>query len=179
MRQPGATEPVLFSANPSNVPSARTLFCDYCKRKGHTKDRCWDKNLFPWPKQYSSAQTSRKSQAFIAKTEQNTIEDQYGVVCLPSKSAAESAASNETWYINSGASCHMTRISSCFSKLECVEPYQFHMGDKSPLEAEGQENVVLLIKIGSVVKKCTLENVLFVPSLEQSLILAQCLVAKA
>lgn len=77
-----ASEPVLFSSNRFDFHPAQTHFCSYCKRRGHTDDRCWDENPSLRHKQYNRPQTSQKVQAFLADTNKNNYQGGSGSCLL-------------------------------------------------------------------------------------------------
>lgn len=137
---------------------------------GHTEDRWLNNNNLLRCKQNNLPQTSRKSYALPVDTNINKTEEGQELVCLLSQTSAETAAINEIWYTDSRAFCHMIPVPSRFLKMETIAWYQVHMGDELSLESKRRVIVDLLIKIGSITKRCTLKNVPFVPSLHYSLI---------
>ena len=79
-----------------------------------------------------------------------------------------SAASLEVWYIDSGASWHMTGIRECFSEYR-EEKMNFHitMGNKAKCTPVGKGTIVFQIESG---ERFRATNVLHVPGLGMNLL---------
>ena len=141
-------------------PTSSDLFCNYCKKRGHTKDKCKRRKQRP------------KNTASLAR------------VSMPRPGARSSLPSDETlfhvgtsqqlsgvgltrWIADSGASKHM---SSSFNELVDYAPFEtprnVFLADNSSLDILGSGTVHLVI--GGV--PLTLKNVLYVPSLSEKLI---------
>ena len=78
-----------------------------------------------------------------------------------------SAASSEVWYIDSGASWHMTGIKECFSKYrEEKMNFQITMGNKAKCTPIGKGTIVFQIESGEWFRAT---NVMHVPRLGMNL----------
>ncbi|PKU72583.1 hypothetical protein MA16_Dca026042 [Dendrobium catenatum] len=89
----------------SNQPA---VICQICKKKGHEADACWHRlnaNYVP------SQGSSKNSNALVAKSEGHTGAD---------------------WYIDSGASSHMT------NNLENLAPYNTYNGNDTVTIGDGR-----------------------------------------
>jgi hypothetical protein len=86
-------------------------------------------------------------------------------VCLIGKNTEDSKISGMKWLIDSGAFAHMT---SCKDAMECYKSTSISsisIGDKTKLQIIGTGNVKMAIMVNGKVVKCTIKNVLHVPSL--------------
>lgn len=175
----------LFGSSSRHQPSGTALFkCSFCKRKGHNEDRCWDKHPALKPKHLRNRGKDNNKQLFVAEgsnTTEGTSPEEEEAVCLISQNCnsayafekSETSIDNASsllWYIDSGASSHMTPDLSAFSTLEKTSPFSVQMGDKSIVSVEGRGDVELFITISGRPVKCRLQQVLYVPSLQYSLV---------
>jgi hypothetical protein len=107
--------------------------------------------------------------AQIVKDEENSG-DESDSVCLIGKNTGDSKISGMEWLIDSGASAHMT---SCKDAMECYKSTpisSISIGDKTKLQIIGTGNVKMTIMVDEKVVKCTITNVLHVPSLGYNLL---------
>ena len=79
-----------------------------------------------------------------------------------------SSASPEIWYIDSGASTHMTGVRECFSSYQEEQMnFQINMGDKAKCTPVGRGTVVFQTEPGN---KLRATNVLHVSGLGMNLL---------
>jgi hypothetical protein len=107
--------------------------------------------------------------AQIVKDEE-TSGNESDSVFLIGKSTGDSKISGMKWLIDSGASAHMT---SCKDEMECYKSTpisSISIGDKTKLQIIGTGNVKMAIMVDGNVVKCTIKNVLHVPSLGYNLL---------
>lgn len=74
------------------------------------------------------------------------------------------------WFVNSGASAHMTLNRSLFSDFKNTPPLKVIMGDESKTEVPARRNVELELTINGTAKQCFHQQVLYVTSSHYSLI---------
>ena len=86
--------------------------------------------------------------------------------------ALSSVNKNDSWIIDSGATCHMCNNSNAFSEYSTLkQPQEISLGDGHIVKATGKGTVLLKIAIGkSQFQKCELKDVLFVPELSYNLL---------
>ncbi|PKU68164.1 Retrovirus-related Pol polyprotein from transposon TNT 1-94 [Dendrobium catenatum] len=130
--------------NASNKSSTQpTVICQICKKKGHEADACWHRlNANYVPSQGSSKNTN----ALVAKSEGHTGVD---------------------WYIDSGASSHMT------NNLENLAPYNIYNGNDTVTIGDGRS--IPIAHTGSGIlptpaSKLVLSRLLHIPSLSYNLL---------
>lgn len=132
------------------VNKSEELKCYNCGRSGHMKKDCRSlKNVRP-----------DQSKLFIARS-------------MITKEMAETACStldDEDWYLDSGATKHMTNQRRFFSKfLEFKHPEKIGLADKTGIDAIGIGEVIVCIKKGDHEGEICLKNVLYVPTLSMNL----------
>ena len=76
-----------------------------------------------------------------------------------------SAGSKSNWIVDSGATCHMCKDEKLFESFEHLhKPQEVILGDRNALEANGQGNVSLEMRLSAgKTKRCVLHNVLYAP----------------
>ena len=129
---------------PSIAEQKKRSKCGYCKKPGHWWKEC-RKRLASKPEEKD------ESSALIGST------------------ALMSArpANKDTWFLDSGASCHMTNDSSIFLSLKPIKEgeHSVTIGNLEKLWATGLGSVKVCSEINHNKRYFTLENVLLVPSL--------------
>ena len=73
----------------------------------------------------------------------------------------------DVWYLDTGASSHMTDIISFFHSINKNETGNVNFGDGSSIKYEGRGNVVVICKNGEKIK---LEGVLYLPKLKTNIL---------
>jgi hypothetical protein len=102
--------------------------------------------------------------------EEGNSGDESDSVCLIGKNTGDSTISGMKWLIDSGASAHMT---SCKDAMECYKSIptpSISIGDETKLQIIETGNVKMAIMVDIKVMKCTIKNVLHVPSLGYNLL---------
>jgi hypothetical protein len=94
-------------------------------------------------------------------TEERVFLNEERVVPIPSN--------DERWYLDTGASNHMTWTRSVFSKLDCQIKGSIRFGDGSVVEIEGRGSVLFMCKNG---EHGLLTDVYYIPRLRSSSLLA-------
>jgi transposase InsO family protein len=85
-------------------------------------------------------------------------------------SAAYSDHLKQHWYVDSGATQHMTCQKEWFQTFESIPPRQVALGDDYVLEAVGRGEVLLKLESGDNQELARLTEVLFVPDLTVNLL---------
>lgn len=155
--------------------------CTYCGRRGHSEQKCWDKHPSMRPQKFSAREPLRANQAFVSSTINGESEDTGDEsVCLFLKPEGNNpqANSKSVWFIDSGASAHMTHDKQLFSSLCDIVPFPVQMGDNSELTVTGKGVVDLKLRVNGAWKYIKLQDVLYVPYLKYSLISTGALVNK-
>ena len=125
------------------------LTCFYCKEPGHFKRDC--------PKLF--AKTKRFERA-------NNVKDESSEVVF----MASDGADHHCWYIDSGATQHMSGDRAAFVEYAAIPPKAVYMGDNNKQDAVGQGSVKMVLDVSGSALKAKFTNVLFVPNLKSNLI---------
>ena len=157
-------------SNSALMTSRKTnRYCTYCKRNNHTEQYCFKKE--------KDERLARKtsSSGLVSKGVQNHGDDNESdssgdYVCLMSNTSRVERASSHYWYIDSGATSHMTFDRELFTEFKSVNAYDVGMGNASSVKAVGKGTVSLNINVKSKVKECQLKNVAYVPDLKYNLL---------
>ena len=154
--------------------------CHYCGRPGHLKRNCRklafelanfnaEKKEKPGFKAKGKMKHKANSATSGHKNDSNSSSDDDDalVVCH-----ALSAGSKGNWIVDSGATCHMCNDEKLFESFEHLhKPQEVTLGDGNALEATGQGNVSLEMRLSAgKTKRCVLRNVLYVPKLAYNLL---------
>ncbi|KAG5880887.1 hypothetical protein JTB14_001463 [Gonioctena quinquepunctata] len=135
----------------------KNVICNYCKKRGHCERDCWFKKKKV--EQRSSTSSTRSNYALMSNTEGESKCD---------------------WYLDSGASQHMTFNRSWFKNYEKLNIKEYIViGDGTRLVVEGRGSISVNIrKKNNDTISCTIERVLHVPDLKCSLFSASAVADK-
>lgn len=159
-----------------------TQKCHHCGRKGHTEDRCWDKHPEQRPDRMKLKTTSPTTRALAAdESAKDNADEREQVLCLMtvgqvsnsnpiSSTKVQRSCKNLTWFIDSGASSHMTGDRDVFTTYEDVEPLSVKIGDNSELKVLGRGDIEVTVGQHGCRQRFILQNVLHVPTLKYSLL---------
>ena len=127
------------------------LICFLCKKPGHIKRNCFHNKQNKSKNKYNQG-TSNEREALIIGNMDSGFKDCDG------------------WYLDSGASDHMTDKIECFAAYKLLtEPLSVRIGDGSLISAVGIGTINIVSRSESEVIKCQLVNALHVPSLKMNL----------
>ncbi|KAG5896038.1 hypothetical protein JTB14_011033 [Gonioctena quinquepunctata] len=135
----------------------KNVICNYCKKRGHCESDCWFKKKKV--EQRSSTSSTKSNYALMSNTEGESKCD---------------------WYLDSGASQHMTFNRSWFKNYEKLNIKEYIViGDGTRLAVEGRGSISVNIrKKNNDTISCTIERVLHVPDLPCSLFSASAVADK-
>lgn len=154
----------LAALAPATTPRAPRPRCSFCKKKGHTEDKCWKKHPHLNPHTKNTA-------AIVA----GSAADNEPPILLIAKHEDYTAQVKDNpdidWIVDSGCSSHMTHDKTVFLSYAPAPELDFVVvGNGNKAEIVGVGSVKLDLMVGGALKACTLENVLHVPGLGYSLI---------
>lgn len=135
--------------------------CVYCKKNGHTIDVCRKKKF---DEESKSGGTQNAKAAFIAHTEmQHDVHDEttkkaFSVPC--------NVIHDYEWYVDSGASSHMTPYGQLLSNIMPTKVSKVMGANSAKLDVQGAGNMTLKLDTALV----TVDNVLHVPGLSANLL---------
>ena len=156
----------------------RVFKCNHCGKRGHIAPKCWDlhPDQAPWANNKTNHSTAVVSNADKAQPQNEAL------VCLmadvESNASANNKQSSYMWYIDSGASSHMTFDIHHFTHYKRIQPCHVEIGDKSNVQAVGTGQVALTILVNGRPKTCILSDVLHIPNLGYNLISVSAMDAK-
>ena len=123
--------------------------CNYCNRPGHWARTCRKRIADEEAKKKSSRESRTKEHVFT--------------------STLTSSSSDEDWYIDSGASQHLTYCRDLFTQYESIEPKNVYMGDNSPTKAVGKGTIRIAMQTDNGFVNGLLTEVLYVPGIAKNL----------
>jgi len=135
--------------------------CHICKKSNHESKDCWfrqcncndsDHLVINCPKR-------QKNEANFVESDESF--EQLFYSCMYTQEE------QDTWYLDSGCSRHMTRIKSSFVYLDDSFKSKVKLGDGKYVEVEGKGDITVETKGGT---SKLIKDVLYVPSLSQNLL---------
>ena len=148
--------------------------CYHCGKFGHIKRNCRE---LARENKFDSSYQQDKEKAHNAdvrpRRRSRSAESEGESVRLIARHALPACAGrSDSWIVDSGATCHMCNDRRQFVKMQKLEKrLEVALGDGHELEAIGRGVVVLETKLLSGrVKKCTLNDVLYVPKLAYNML---------
>lgn len=151
----------LFSKSKSGVK--RKVKCFYCKKKGHTANECRVKKSDEAAKNANNGAQKAKA-AFIAKC--NVTKTAYA--------AAGTDSHRNEWYVDSGASSHMTPHKQLLVNMKPAKVVDVTSANNAKLNVKGVGDTVLRLNDIEV----PVNNVLHVPELSANLLSVFYIVSK-
>ena len=127
--------------------------CNYCKEFGHWKKDC--------PK--------LKAQANIASglESENEHDEELGFAYT---SSSLNIPDDNSWYVDSGASMHMTHSKENLEEYKEIKPIQIYLGNNHIVYARGIGKLKLIFEIDGIPTPFLMEKVYFVPDLKKNLL---------
>ncbi len=173
----------------SNEETGKTnqKLCSHCGKKKHTEPYCWAK--YGRPTRRGGGQVGGTTRTVRIRTRgtacagsccrsllrraNDDCDTDY--VCLMANcetpsSGKGSRREHSLWYIDSGATSHMTFDRASFVTYEEITQYPVEMGDMSTSEVIGRGDVRLTLLNNGVPTPAKLRDVLHVPSFAYSLV---------
>ncbi|GAB0089493.1 secreted RxLR effector protein 161-like [Sergentomyia squamirostris] len=132
--------------------------CFYCKQEGHFLRKC---------RKWISDGRPKIENAKMDSPQSNVVQEGlmvtiYGEVC--------SADSSQDWWIDNGATQHVTNSSNFFSEYkELSRPLVLMTAGKQNLKALGSGTIKVISTVGEKILETTLNNVLYVPDISRNL----------
>lgn len=136
----------------------RQVTCFYCQKRGHIAKECRKKK-----KELHSHNSTEKDQK-----KDNTSESSAFVVEACTNELM-SFASKDVWYLDSGASKHMTFRHDWFSELQPFENEYVSLGNGTTCKVMGRGTIHIKRLVNGKWLDGKMEDVFYVPSLSKSL----------
>jgi len=139
---------------------SETHDCFYCKKSGHLKKDCraWKAKMSELRKR-SSTQKVQSSVSNEVRSSDN-VAFQVNVGTLPSAG----------WYIDSGATSHMTNDRSFFTEFRETGNKTITVANGQHMKSEGVGDGYLHCKVSDMTNKIPVKDVLYVPTLNSNLL---------
>lgn len=136
--------------------------CFFCKKPGHLKQEC--RKYLKWKEKNPDKTKSTFHKVKLVSNECKENDDYcFHVV-------KQDEYENDVWYIDSGASSHMSSNESFFKTLNTEYNKNIVLADGNVLTTQGIGEGILKCNYGSRVRNITVKDVLFVPELKGNLI---------
>ena len=151
----------------------KVLRCHHCGKLGHIKRNC--RELAKEKK--DKIGTNHRANVSSTKSEYSSSDSESAGLIANHALSASSSSEQNTWIIDSGATCHMCHDSKLFTDLHHLkDPLDVVLGDGHSSTASGKGKVKLHMKLpNGKIKMCTLHEVLYVPGLSYNLLsVAKC-----
>lgn len=157
------------SALKVNKPPRKNMECFFCDGIGHTKAEC--KKRLEWEKYQNKRRGRRAAAVREQSTLSNSDSDTDGTASVHEAYYANRNKLKANWFLDSGASSHMTNDIRFFSKLNTEYSSSVRVANKDSCSVQGigEGNVECLTTNGTTKTLC-LSKVLYVPDLECGLI---------
>ena len=181
--RPGESALINHDTTRSNSSNANfttnTYQCTNCGRKGHTASRCWGKDIVgKRPSRPTNNTNGRginerpRENAFIgtAQTDKDPMSDNEFICLSANIDNSKLTSGTSRWIIDSGCTAHITFDRSLFINYRPVSNASVETGTKQRVSAVGCGDILLSIKCHSTFVNCKLQDVLYVPSFEYSLL---------
>ena len=148
--------------------------CHHCGKIGHIKRDCWDLTGKKADKSQKESTYSKQkaNKAEVKKHDyDSSSSDTVGLIVTHAGLAGATVRQN-SWIVDSGATCHMCNDSKHFVELRDLKQSQeVTLGDGHAVKANKCGTVMLQMKLpDNEVKKCKLYDVLYVPALTYNLL---------
>lgn len=145
----------LFSkskSNTKNFDKFKKTKCAYCKKKGHSIDECRKKKY----NENAPSTSNTAKAAFVAhfEAQENAF------------AASNNMAKSDVWYIDSGASSHMTPHAQLLSNIQPSKVGEIRSANNAKLKVSGAGETVLNICKNNI----PVSNILHVPGLSANLL---------
>lgn len=126
--------------------------CHYCGKKGHKIADCRKRKKDLKNSSQSSSSNTTSGNFLMAEKEQKNI--------------------NGTWYMDSGASFHMTNNRKWFVEetLRRTEPVTIRLGDGTHVKSTEKGNILMEISMNGSMKTLPVQDVLFVPEIATNIL---------
>jgi hypothetical protein len=165
------TSTAFKAKTPYQNKSKKVTTCFHCHRSNHRSSECWTKYPHKKPKDFGTIPTQKK--ANIVETTDKT----------PSSTIFMATTSNSrekhSWYLDSGATDHFTPHKEYYkSYTPLIHPKNVQVGDKDIIPAVGVGTVELKILVENQTQNLTIQNVLYTPDLDSSLLSAATIIDK-
>ena len=173
--QENVDRPSVKQENAFAAKKNKMFKCHHCGKPGHIKKNCWSlKNSGGNGSKHSPSNFKEKEKSNCAEVKGENV----SLFAAHISSIDDGNLVNNSWIVDSGATCHMCNDKHLFTEYSNAEHVNVALGNGYTLKGVGYGKVVLnmLLPDGKM-QKCTLSDVLYVPKLSFNL-LSVCRVTK-
>ena len=148
-----------------SVSGKSQKLCFWCKKPGHVKAKCFSYKQYL---KYNKGDDKNDGQSAKNKFfEKKDNKDSSSALVLQTDDIRD----YDSWYLDSGASKHMSSRKEWFNNYrEFDEPVRVRLGDDSVVFGLGKGTIYIHAHTLKNVKRCHLEEVLYVPNLKMNLL---------
>ena len=154
-------------------PDKKKIKCFNCKIKGHIAKNCFKKKADNNKQNETEEKSSKLSVSGHYVSSQNCYEELevHPEIALTSSDAPKNNNSDSNWWIDSGASQHMSPVMKEMTDfVRFKSPLDVKLADNSVLHAYGKGTVHLSLFDGLEKINVTLKDVLYVPKIQNKLL---------
>ena len=139
-------------------PKGNSLRCDHCKKTGHLKVSCWQLHPDKKPKR----KIGQNSKVYIDESD-----SEIAAVAMEFALSTREFYVPQTWYLDSGASSHVSAYKEVFESLEPCD-IKLNWGSAGTISVKQRGTVKL--EFTSTSRKITLKDCLYVPEIGMNLL---------
>ncbi|HVX00073.1 MAG TPA: hypothetical protein VHA52_06550 [Candidatus Babeliaceae bacterium] len=140
------------SANKRNMQR-----CTYCRRPGHSEDKCYKKHGYP----VGHPLHNKAHIAAVAKVDSvpdPDVDTEFAAFTMN----VDGEFGKNDWFLDSGASVHLSGNRDWFQDFKAIPGVSIHIGDGRVLNATGYGNIPVKVPLGSKVIRGMIHRVLYV-----------------
>src|SRR6266404_1050304 len=148
-----------------NSNSNYVVYCEYCRKKGHNAERCYNRIA-----DEAAENDTGNASGNVARNEKQNI----SLVCVQSGLVTSSKTVDDDWYLDTGASQHITNNPNKFFKYELFKKPKFvRVGSGKKLQVHGPGDLQVDIHVNGRWNAAMLSNVWYVKGFSNNLFSVQ------
>ena len=154
----------------------RNKFCNYCKKQGHTKDKCWNISKNRYNNKYNNNNNKYQNRKYKDNEISNYTKINDDNIFISNEFTYNediyNVSHNDHWIVDSGATSHICNDISKFTYLNNNIPNKtIQIADGNQITASGIGDIEIHVtKIDNTITNVKFTNVVYVPELKTNLL---------